>query len=91
MATPNWGWTDRASCQGEDLVLFFGPDGEKAVQAIVREQRAIAFCERYCRVRQACLDWALALGETGVWGGTNDDQRKAIKRRKQRAAARAAV
>ena len=25
---PNWGWQDAAACRGEDLMLFFGPDGE---------------------------------------------------------------
>jgi len=24
---PSWGWQDDAACRGEDLVLFFGPDG----------------------------------------------------------------
>ena len=26
---PNWGWQDAAACKGEDLLLFFGPDGER--------------------------------------------------------------
>ena len=26
---PSWGWQDAAACRGEDLVLFFGPDGER--------------------------------------------------------------
>jgi len=26
---PNWGWQDAAACRGTDVVLFFGPDGER--------------------------------------------------------------
>lgn len=37
-----------------------------------------------CVVSDECLEWALANNETGVWGGTSDNERKEIK--KQRAA-----
>ena len=26
---PNWGWQDEAACRGKEVVLFFGPDGER--------------------------------------------------------------
>jgi WhiB family redox-sensing transcriptional regulator len=60
-------------------------------EAEVRERRAVAFCKKYCHVRQACLSWALTAGEVGVWGGTTADERRTIKRRTQRAASRAAL
>lgn len=42
-----------------------------------------------CRIRRACLDWAIEHGEKhGVWGGMTPDERKAeAERRNGRAAA----
>lgn len=84
-------WRRRAACRGQDPVLFFGPEGEKTTAAIVREQQAVAFCQRYCQVEQACLEWALELNEKGVWGATTEEQRKSLKRRRARAGASTAV
>ncbi|MFI7114014.1 WhiB family transcriptional regulator [Nonomuraea sp. NPDC050227] len=85
------GWRQRAACRDVDPVLFFGPAGEKAVSAYIRETEAVAFCNANCPVISQCLEWALQLGEAGVWGATTEDERKALKRRQQRAALRAAA
>ena len=41
---PNWGWQDAAACRGEDLMLFFGPDGERQPERDVRERKAKQVC-----------------------------------------------
>ena len=41
---PNWGWQDAAACKGEDLLLFFGPDGERQPEREIRERKAKGVC-----------------------------------------------
>ncbi len=41
---------------------------------------AVRICNR-CPIRRACLDWAVTNDEQGIWGGTTDRQRAAIRRR----------
>ena len=50
MPRPNWGWQDEAACRGEDVVLFFGPDGERQPERDIRERKAKAICAS-CPVR----------------------------------------
>ena len=40
---------------------------------------AVAICGR-CLVRDECLDFAVANGEQGVWGGTVDSERRVMRR-----------
>ena len=47
---PNWGWQDAAACRGEDLLLFFGPDGERQPERDIRERKAKEICAA-CPVR----------------------------------------
>ncbi len=42
-------------------------------------ETAKAYCSR-CVVRVTCLDWALSGDESGVWGGTTEAERRALKR-----------
>ena len=84
---PSWGWQDRAECRGEDLVLFFGPDGEQRPEREIRERKAKAVCMR-CPVRGACLDYAVSRPEKyGLYGGLNEDERASERRRRMRRAA----
>ncbi|MFJ3671003.1 WhiB family transcriptional regulator [Streptomyces sp. NPDC090106] len=72
-------WRYRAACRDEDPDLFFpiGTTGPSAVQT----ERAKAIC-RTCGVQQRCLRFALDTGQAmGVWGGTSEDERRALKRR----------
>jgi WhiB family redox-sensing transcriptional regulator len=40
---------------------------------------------------EPCLTWALETGQdAGVWGGTSEDERRALKRRSTRAGVRTA-
>ncbi|MFB9248458.1 WhiB family transcriptional regulator [Sphaerisporangium melleum] len=80
----DWAWTDRAACQGEDLVLFFGPDGERQPERDIRERKAKAICA-VCPVRRDCLNYALTRPErSGLYGGLNEDERASERRRRMR-------
>lgn len=79
-------WRHKAVCREEDPELFF-PIGNTG-PAILQIEEAKAVCRR-CPVIEPCLKWALETGQdSGVWGGTSEDERRAIKRRAQRARAR---
>jgi WhiB family redox-sensing transcriptional regulator len=76
---PRYGWQDRAACQGDDLELFFGHEGESRRDRTERERAAAALCAG-CPVRDACLAHALVVPERyGVWGGTTEDQRREMQ------------
>ena len=77
---PNWGWQDDAACRGEDLMLFFGPDGERQPERDIRERKAQQVCAS-CPVRIECLNYALRRDERyGVWGGMSERERRRLKR-----------
>jgi WhiB family redox-sensing transcriptional regulator len=44
-------------------------------------QRAKQICGR-CRYREPCAEWALAHREAGIWGGTSDQDRSNLRRRR---------
>jgi WhiB family transcriptional regulator, redox-sensing transcriptional regulator len=76
------GWRDQAACRDTDPELFF-PVGT-AGPALVQIGRAKQVCAR-CPVRVPCLEWALGTGqEAGVWGGTSEDERRAVRQRRLR-------
>ncbi len=71
-------WRDDAACRGLDPDLFF-PVGT-AGPALVQIGRAKQVCAG-CPVRARCLDWALVTSQdAGVWGGTSEDERRALRR-----------
>ena len=74
------GWRSRALCAGDDTELWFPVGSGDA------DPRAKAVCQM-CRVRTDCLEYALATGQAGYWGGMTEDERKAERRRRQRRAA----
>ena len=86
---PGWdeaGWRERAACRGEDPELFF-PIGSTG-PALDQIAEAKEVCGR-CPVREACLDFALSTGQAyGIWGGLTEDERRSLRRRRQRAATR---
>ncbi|MER6750346.1 WhiB family transcriptional regulator [Streptomyces fungicidicus] len=72
-------WRGRAVCRTEDPDLFF-PIGTSG-PALMQTEQAKAVCRR-CPVREQCLEWALDTGQSvGVWGGTSETERRALKRR----------
>ena len=74
---PNWGWQDAAACRGKEVVLFFGPDGERQAKAVCAA----------CLVCSECLTYAVSRPEKyGTWGGLNEYERASELRRRMRRA-----
>ncbi len=72
-------WRHGALCRDEDPELFF-PIGSTGPAATQVDQAKIV-CRR-CSVVEDCLTWALDTGqESGVWGGTSEDERRVLRRR----------
>ena len=65
-------WQDRAACRDE-LLLFLDKDTTAAKR----------FCQMRCPVIEDCLQFALDNDCGGsVWGGLDENERKALKRKK---------
>ncbi|MDX3228092.1 WhiB family transcriptional regulator [Streptomyces sp. ME19-01-6] len=76
-------WWRHAACVHEDPEMFF-PVGVAGPAAQEQQARAKEVCGR-CPVREECLEYALSVGVThGVWGGTNEEERRALRRRARR-------
>lgn len=76
-------WRKRAECRKEDPELFFPVGTSSAAQWQIEEAKQV--CRR-CDVREQCLGWALETQQDhGVWGGLNEDERRALARRQTRA------
>lgn len=75
-------WRDRAACIGTDTETFFATaprgshryDHEEAAR-----DRAKRVC-RGCPVATECLEWAVEHYEYGIWGGTDENDRKEMRR-----------
>ncbi len=83
MSATDDGWRAQARCLGSDPDLFFplGSTGKPLAQAEV----AKGLCSG-CEVRSVCLLYALETNQaTGVWGGTTEDERRALRRKWVRA------
>lgn len=75
-------WRYKAACIGEDTALFF-PIGTTG-PALAQVERAKAICQE-CIVVLQCLEWALENNQQdGIWGGLSEDQRRSLRRRRQR-------
>ena len=76
---PGTAWRASAACRGSDPEVFFIERGQD-------DRPAKAICAG-CPVREACLEYALAGGETfGVWGGRSERERKRMRVARRRAA-----
>ncbi|MGH8900605.1 MAG: WhiB family transcriptional regulator [Egibacteraceae bacterium] len=76
-------WRPRAACLDTDPDLFF-PIGSSG-PALDQAEQAKAVCRR-CPVIAQCLEWALATNQNdGVWGGLSEDERRSLRRSRQRA------
>ena len=71
------GWMPRSACQGQDPQLFFPIAATGPVLAQVIAAKAVCF---RCAVRAACLSYAVATGQAGIWGGTTQEERHAMRR-----------
>ena len=75
-------WRELSACRQEDPDLFFPlvPTGPGLVQI----ERAKAVCAR-CQVRAECLRFAMeTVQDHGVWGGTSEEERRALRRARNR-------
>ena len=76
--TMDTNWRDGAACRDADPDLFFpiGTTGPSLDQ--INEAKRICLS---CPVRKQCLARALELGAaSGIWGGTTEDERRALRR-----------
>ena len=84
-------WRTSALCRQTDPDLFF-PVGTTG-SALDHIAAAKAVCER-CPVQDPCLQFAIETNQdSGVWGGTSEEERRVLRRafvRERRAAARTA-
>lgn len=72
-------WRATAACRDTDPDLFFpvGTTGP-AIEQIANAKAVCATCD----VVEACLDFALTTNQdSGVWGGTSEEERRQIRRR----------
>ena len=75
-------WRPLAACIDEDPELFF-PIGSTG-PAIDQLEAAKSVC-RGCPVSEPCLEWALETHQdSGVWGGLSEDERRSLRRSRQR-------
>ncbi|MFI6579621.1 WhiB family transcriptional regulator [Embleya sp. NPDC050493] len=74
-------WLGMAICRGEDPDLFFPIGNVRSGKALLQIDEAKAACHR-CPVMQHCLNWAMEVDPVeGIWGGTTEAERRAVKRR----------
>lgn len=82
-------WMDDAACRGLPVVLFFGPEEERKAAKEAREREAKSVCAG-CPKRERCLEFGMGQ-KGGIYGGFNQDERDAERRRRARRAARASA
>jgi WhiB family transcriptional regulator, redox-sensing transcriptional regulator len=84
-------WIQQGACTTSPPELFFpaSPVGHtRASRRQIDDARAVC---RQCPVIEACRNWAMAnplLSQHGVWAGTTEDERRAARRKAERAAQR---
>jgi WhiB family redox-sensing transcriptional regulator len=62
------------ACADEDPELFFPESGQ-----VAQISAAKSVCAS-CPIRTACLSYALRHGVEGVWGGSTEEERRAMRR-----------
>ena len=67
-------WAERAACRKYPTQWWF-PDGQwGAAKEDARTAKRI--CRELCPVREECLDHAVRYRELGIWGGTQESERR---------------
>jgi len=78
LGSADYTWRDGAICRDTDPELFF-PIGTTG-QALLQISRAKSVCDE-CPVSVDCLEFAIETNQdTGIWGGTSEDERRQIRR-----------
>lgn len=76
-------WRQNAACRDTNPDLFF-PVGTTG-PAIEQIEAAKAVCMQ-CEAINDCLEYALATNQdSGIWGGTSEEERRKIRRENQAA------
>ena len=71
-------WRKYSACRDTDPDLFF-PVGTTG-PAIEQIEAAKAVCCQ-CEVQRECLEYALATNQdSGIWGGTSEEERRVLRR-----------
>lgn len=71
-------WRFRGLCRDEDPELFFPAGKSGTAPTIAQITKAKGVCQR-CPVMEECFLWSLDESiEYGVWGGVDEDQRRAM-------------
>ncbi|MGE5285703.1 MAG: WhiB family transcriptional regulator [Micromonosporaceae bacterium] len=75
-------WASRGACRDAEPDLFFPITSAGPGQVQIAEAKAV--CAR-CAVRAQCLAYALETGQDcGVWGGTSEEERRAMRAQRRR-------
>jgi len=78
LANADYGWRSQALCRDTDPELFF-PIGTTGA-ALVQIEQARAVC-RQCPAQADCLEFALRTNQdSGIWGGTSEEERRVLRR-----------
>lgn len=78
LGSADYTWRSNAVCRDTDPELFF-PVGTTG-QALLQLSKAKETCDQ-CTVKVECLQFAIDTNQdSGVWGGTSEDERRAIRR-----------
>ena len=81
---PSWStgdWRDDAACRDEPLELFFPAGFSPAVRSRSMQAKSICWA---CPSRSACLEFAVAtFQDHGIWGGLDEEERRALRRRRR--------
>jgi WhiB family transcriptional regulator, redox-sensing transcriptional regulator len=78
LSIENDDWREHSACRDTDPDLFF-PVGTTG-PAIEQIEAAKSVC-RQCEVQRECLEYALATNQdSGIWGGTSEEERRALRR-----------
>jgi WhiB family redox-sensing transcriptional regulator len=67
-----------ADLQGEDKDIFTPDNDDPDVK--LKTAAAQAICHSGCPLINECFDWAMSHNEVGIWAGTTDRQRRALRR-----------
>ena len=71
-------WRDHAACSYTDPDLFFPVSTSGPALRQIEEAKRV--CQG-CPARTPCLEWALDHSvAAGIWGGTTEDERRALRR-----------
>lgn len=74
-------WRVQGLCLREDPDLFFPVGSINSGLGVLQADEAKAVC-RYCPVTRQCLAWAVDAGPVeGIWGGTTEGERRAMRLR----------